>query len=89
MAQVRVTQYDSLEKIQHEGLREEAEGWQQASNITCGSAVVLPEDKREKPMEGFFDSSKGQGMVVWDDDMSDWIDADDLRDVFKNYVKDM
>lgn len=89
MAKAKVTNYNSLDEIKHEGLRDEAEGWNSGSNITCGSAIVLPHNPNESPLEGFYDSNQGQGMVVWDDDMSDWIEGDSLSNVFQNYAKDL
>ena len=90
MAAVKVTQYQNLDEVKDDDLREEAEGWQTVtkSNIVCGTAILTPDDG-SGPMEGFFDRDQGQGMVVWGDSLSDWIAAHDLHSMFRAYVQNM
>lgn len=85
---VRITKYNDLSEIKNEDLREESEGWLKGHNICCGTAIIVPDDG-SGPMEGFFDSNQQQGMIVWGDSLSDWIEADDLESMFRSYIKNM
>lgn len=88
-----MTQYQNLDDLKHEGLRDEAKGWEADGHpIYCGEAVLVPNDG-SGPMYGFFDATQNKGMVAWglkdDDDTSDWIDASTLQEVFQKYVENM
>lgn len=81
---------DGAAQLPHEGLRDEAEGWAaQGNSVECGEAIMLPDDG-SGTMYGFYDSTQGKGMVAWgmseSVELSDWIDAATLEEVFKSYL---
>lgn len=90
MAKIRlkVSRYDNLEEIKDEDLREEGKGWADEEKVVAGTAVMQPDDG-SGPMEGFYREGEEKGMVSWNGEMSDWIDAGSLEDMFKKYVADM
>jgi hypothetical protein len=53
---------------------------------------MLPDDG-SGTMYGFYDSTQGKGMVAWgmseSVELSDWIDAATLEEVFKSYLAGM
>jgi hypothetical protein len=82
VAAFRAKRYSKVSEIRSENLREEAEGW---DVLECGEATLTDDNET---LEGFV-TSDGKGMVIWDDNFSDWIAADDLNDLFREYLKGM
>lgn len=81
--------YQVLSEIQHEGLREEAQGWAADKHTITAGRGRLSVNDGSGPFEGFVDESQGKGMVAWGDDMSDWIEANSIRDLFSKYTENM
>ncbi len=82
--------YATLAELPHEGLRDEADAWEaQGEKVVAGRALPIPDDG-SGPMCGFLRLDEGTGMVAWgltdDAEMSDWIEAGSLAELFNKYV---
>jgi hypothetical protein len=85
---LKVTRLDDIADLTEEALRDEAEGWEDEDTIECGSAIITPDDG-SGVMEGFVRVDARKGMVCWGGELSNWIEAEDLDDLFKKYAQDM
>lgn len=85
---LKITRLASLSELADEGLREEGSAWaEDEGEVVAGRALQVPDDG-SGPMEGFFRSKAGMGMVEWGS-LSDWIEADSLEDMFRKYTEDL